>query len=658
MSSLRTLAVAAGLQPEWQDAAGRRQTVADDALRAILDCLGHPSGSEKQIAESLAAIKARDAQGVRFLSVDVGAPIRLTSKVSGKAELTFEDGTTRSVTVDNGELSSISKSGYHKLEINGEVIDILVAPRRCYTIADALPGRKFWAPAVQIPSLRTDAPKAFGDFVSLADAAQAFGQRGADALAISPTHALFPADPSRYSPYAPSSRQFLNGLYGDPAAFGAKSDGRDLPDMIDWYAAIPQKLAQLRKIFNQTLVQFEETLTTFRRQGGDDLERHAEFDALHAHFVSNTGARGWQQWPAEYHDPASPTVRRFVAEHANDVTFYIFLQWLARHDLDAAQTAAKDSGMAIGLIADLAVGMDPGGSHGWSQRSDLLTGLSIGAPPDPLGPDGQSWGITGFDPQALRDTGFAPFIATIRSALAHAGGIRIDHAFGLRRLWVVPEGASAAAGAYLDMPFDDLMRIVAMESQRAKAIVIGEDLGTVPDGFREAMDASAMLGMRVLWFERDADGFVPPAKWSPDAVAMTGTHDLATVAGWWSGRDIDWTWDLGRKSDAADKPTDLAARAEDRVALWSAFDTGTEQPTPEDTDPVVDAAIAHVASTPCALAIIPIEDLAGLVEQPNLPGTIDEHPNWRRRMPDTTEALLAPPEVAIRIDTLNATRPA
>ncbi len=658
MSSLRTLAVAAGLQPEWQDAAGRCQTVVDRALQAILDRLGHPSGSEKQITESLAAIEARNAQGVRFLSVDVGDPTRLTSKVSGNAEFTFEDGTTRSVTVDDGELSPISRSGYHKFEINGEVIEILVAPRRCYTIADALPGRKLWAPAVQIPSLRTDAPKAFGDFGSLADAARAFGERGADALAISPTHALFPADASRYSPYAPSSRQFLNGLYGDPAEFGAQSDSRDLPELIDWHSAIPEKLARLRKSFVQVRPQIEETLTAFRRQGRGDLERHAEFDALHAHFFATTGARGWQQWPTEYHDSASPTVRRFVTEHADDVTFYIFLQWLARRDLDAAQMAAKDSGMAIGLIADLAVGMDPGGSHGWSRRGDLLTGLSIGAPPDPLGPDGQSWGITGFDPQALRDTAFAPFIATIRAALAHAGGIRIDHAFGLRRLWVIPEGASAAEGAYLDMPFDDLMRIVAMESQRAKAIVIGEDLGTVPDGFREAMDARAMLGMRVLWFERDADGFVPPAKWSRDAVAMTGTHDLATVAGWWSGRDIDWTWDLGRKSEAADKSADLASRAEDCAALWSAFDTGTDQPAAEDTDPVVAAAIAHVASTPCALAIIPIEDLAGLVEQPNLPGTIDKHPNWRRRMPDTTEALLARPDVVARIDTLNATRTA
>ncbi len=658
MSSLRKLAIAAGLQPEWQDAAGRRQTVADDALQTILDRLGHASASERQIADSLAAIEARNSRGVRFLSVDAGATIQLATKVSGNAELTLEDGTIRSVTVDNGVLSPIGNTGYHRLEFNGEVIDLLIAPRRCFTIADALPDRKLWAPAVQIPSLRTHQPKAFGDFASLADAARAFGQSGADALAISPTHALFPADASRYSPYAPSSRQFLNGLYGDPAAFGVASDDRGIPELIDWHDAVPDKLARLRKAFGQAAEQAAEMLAAFRQDGGEDLERHAEFDALHAHFFAATGARGWQQWPVEYHDPASPAVRRFVADHAEDVTFYAFLQWLARRDLDAAQKAAKDAGMAIGLIADLAVGMDPGGSHGWSRRSDLLTGLSIGAPPDPLGPDGQSWGITGFDPQALRDTGFAPFIATIRAALAHAGGIRIDHAFGLRRLWVVPEGASAAEGAYLDMPFDDLMRIVAMESERASAIVIGEDLGTVPDGFREAMDARAMLGMRVLWFERDADGFVPPAQWSPDAVAMTGTHDLATVAGWWSGRDIDWTWDLGRKSDAVDEAADRAARAEDRTALWTAFDTDIEQPKPEDTAPVVDAAIAHVAGTPCALAIIPIEDLAGLIEQPNLPGTIDEHPNWRRRMPDTTEALLRRPDVAGRIDALNATRPA
>ena len=657
MSDLKALATAAGLQLEWQDAAGRRQTVSDEALRAILNRLGRPSASATQIAESLAAIAVRTARAPRFLSVDVGDPIQLATPLSGEAELTLENGTRTSVAIDRGVLNPIEHTGYHRLEIGDDVIDLLVAPRRCYTIADAVPGRKIWAPAVQVPSLRSETAKAFGDFGTLAETARAFGERGADALAISPTHALFPADASRYSPYAPSSRQFLNGLYADASAFAGTSND-PAPDLIDWQSAIPAKLARLRKTFDQDAQQLGKTLDAFRHGGGDDLERHAEFDALHAHFFATSGARGWQQWPAAYHDPASPAVRRFVTEHADDVTFYVFLQWLARRDLDAAQKAAKDAGMAVGLIADLAVGMDPGGSHGWSRRSDLLTGLSIGAPPDPLGPDGQSWGITGFDPHALCETGFAPFIATIRAALAHAGGIRIDHAFGLRRLWVVPEGSSAAEGAYLDMPFDDLMRIVAMESQRAKAIVIGEDLGTVPDGFRVAMDARAMLGMRVLWFERDADGFVPPAKWSPDAVAMTGTHDLATIAGWWSGRDIDWTWDLGRKSDAPDESADRAARAEDRAALWSAFGTDTEQPAPDDTALVVNAAIAHVTGTPCALAIVPIEDIAGLIEQPNLPGTIDEHPNWRRRMPDTTDAILQRPGVAARIDTLNAARPA
>jgi 4-alpha-glucanotransferase len=657
MSNIQKLAIAAGLQPEWQDAGGRRQTVSNDALRTILDRLGHPSASEPQIADSLAAIAARNARGARFLSVEVDRPIRLSMNVSGQAELILEGGTRTSVTIEDGALKPIAQTGHHQLEFAGDVIDLLVAPRRCFTIADAVGGRKIWAPAVQIPSLRGDVSTVFGDFGTLADAARAFGKRGADALAISPTHALFPADANRYSPYAPSSRQFLNGLCGDPSAFGVTSKD-PAPDLIDWRHAIPEKLEQLRKAFAQETAELSETLSAFRREGGEDLERHAEFDALHAHFFASTGAKGWQQWPVEYHDPASHAVRRFVADHAEDVAFYAFLQWLARRDLDAAQAAAKDAGMAIGLIADLAVGMDPGGSHGWSRRSDLLSGLSIGAPPDPLGPDGQSWGITGFDPQALRASAFAPFITTIRAALAHAGGIRIDHAFGLRRLWIVPEGASAAEGAYLDMPFDDLMRIVAMESQRARAIVIGEDLGTVPDGFRETMDARAMLGMRVLWFERDADGFVPPAKWSPDAVAMTGTHDLATVAGWWQGRDIDWTWQLGRTSDAVDEPADRAARAEDRKALWSALDTGAPQPAPDETDPVVDAAITHVAGAPCALAIIPVEDLAGLIEQPNLPGTIDEHPNWRRRMPDTTEALLDRREVAARIDALNATRPA
>jgi 4-alpha-glucanotransferase len=305
--------------------------------------------------------------------------------------------------------------------------------------------------------------------------------------------------------------------------------------------------------------------------------------------------------------------------------------------------------------------MDPGGSHAWARPGDLLPGLSIGAPPDLLGPDGQNWGITGFSPHALQRTGFDGFVRTLRAALRHAGGIRIDHALGLRRLWVVPDGASPKEGAYLTMPMQDMLRLIALESQRARAIVIGEDLGTVPEGLRPAMDEKAMLGMRVLWFEQDEDGrYLRPDAWQEDAAAMTGTHDLPTVAGWWRGRDIDWKWQLGRTSRARDEEEDRAKRENERKLIWEAFTaakvTQDPEPEPQDSDPAVDAAVAYIGKTPSLLAILPVEDLAGLIEQPNLPGTIDEHPNWRRRLPDSTDVLLARPEVAARIDALNEAR--
>ncbi len=639
--TLREQAVAAGLQPEWTDAGGREQVVPDAALRTIVDALGEG-----------------DDGGATFVSADRGAPFALPDGWQGRAELVSEDGETRSVTLDDIRTAGIERVGYHTLRQDDRELRIAIAPPRCFTVDDAAPGRRLWGPAVQIPALRGVRPSAFGNFGTLAETARAFGARGADALAISPTHALFPADAGRFSPYAPSSRRFLNVLMADPSLLGIGFPQQPEPERIDWQDGIPARLAHLRSLYDNHGAAFAQPLAEFRTAEGAALEDHARFDALHAHFFAQTGANGWQDWPAAFHDPEGSAVQGFVTDHRAEVTFYAFLQWLARRGLDAAQEAATDAGMRVGLIADLAVGLDAGGSHGWSRRGDLLSGLSIGAPPDPLGPDGQTWGITGFDPRALKRTGFAPFIATIRSALASAGGLRIDHAFGLRRLWVVPDGASAAEGAYLDMPFADMMRIIAIESQRAKAIVIGEDLGTLPEGFREVMKERAMMGMRVLWFERDADGFVPGDSWDRDAVAMTGTHDLATVAGWWQGRDIDWTWKLGRRSEAPDEAADRARRVEDRHQLWAALDTWDPEPAPEDTAPVVDIAVTRIAETPCALAILPIEDLVGLVEQPNLPGTIDEHPNWRRRMPDTTDALLARSEVAARIDAINTGRTA
>lgn len=659
MSALHKLAERVGVLLDWQDASGRAERVSDDAARRVLGVIGFPAEDDRQIAASLA--RWRDEQvDCSFLSVDIGGQVAWP-RAADRAELELDDGTTIPLAASSGQsgftLPLDVPPGYHRLHSGGRTLTLAIAPRRCFTPQDAAPGRKLWGGAVQLPSLRGTGDSGFGDFGALARAARTFAAAGADALAISPTHALFPADASRYSPYAPSSRDFLNILFGDPALVGYSARKSASGALIDWHHAIPEKIAALRSAFVRRSDGVRASIAAFRAEGGDALERHAQFDALHAHFFSG-GAMGWQDWPTAYHDPDSAEVAAFAKSHAEEIDFYVFGQWLAADSLRLAQTAARDAGMAIGLIADLAVGMDGGGSHAWSRRDELLTGLSIGAPPDLLGPDGQNWGITSFSPFALRRTGFAGFIATLRASLGPAGGIRIDHALGLGRLWVVPDGAPSTDGAYLTMPLDDMLRIIAIESQRAQAIVIGEDLGTVPQGLRPKLEERALLGMRVLWFERDQDGaFTPPAEWDSRAVAMTGTHDLPTVAGWWCGRDIEWNRDIGRGL-----PADEAAdeRRTDRSLLWQALEKSgaatVAEPPVTMPSPVVDAALVHVASSACPLAILPVEDLIGAVEQPNLPGTIDEHPNWRWRLPAPIDALLTQADVGARIDAINKAR--
>ena len=343
-----------------------------------------------------------------------------------------------------------------------------------------------------------------------------------------------------------------------------------------------------------------------------------------------------------------PAVAAFAAASPQEVLYHQFLQWLATVSFTRAQASARDAGMTIGVIADLAIGMDPAGSHAWTRPGDLLTGLSVGAPPDIYMPTGQDWGLVAISPMALVDSGFEPFIATVRAALRHAGGLRIDHAMGLMHLWLVPHGASAAEGAYLNYPLDDMLRLLALESHRHHAVVVGEDLGTVPPEFRARLRQAGVAGMDVLWFQREGDRFQRPALWRPDAMAMTTTHDLPTVAGWWSGSDIAERERLGIVGgEQAD------ARAASRTTLWRAFvEEGlapTQQAPVEDAGAAVDGALAFVARSPSPLMIVPVEDLLARTAQPNLPGTVDEHPNWRRRLPVPAAELLDDPAVAARV---------
>lgn len=665
MSALHRLAGAVGLQVEWEDAAGQSQTVSDDAVRQVLGALGYPAESDSAIVGSLEECALSQAD-LRFLSADLGQPVPLPPGHGrpGRAEIALEGGGTIAVQTEQGRdglfLPPVETPGYHHLRMDGSEICLAVAPLKCLSPGDIGTGSRPWGAAAQIPSLRDEHPRPFGDFGSLATTARDLAAQGADALAISPVHALFPTDPMRFSPYGPSSRLFLNIAFADPALLGSPLPPMLSPDLIEWQQAIPQRLAALRHAYDARSDTARDQVKQWHAAQGEELERHAIFDALFAHHAAD-GARGWQDWPAAFHDPAGEAVARFAAQHRNEVEFYIFAQWLAAASLEASQKAAVSGGMALGLISDLAVGMDGGGSHAWSRPGELLTGVSVGAPPDLLGPQGQDWGLTNFSPAALKRTGFAAFIATLRVALGHAGGVRIDHILGLNRLWVVPHGATAAGGAYLTYPLEDMLRILAIESHRARGIVIGEDLGTVPRGLRSRLKARHVLGMRVLQFERDSKGtYLPPQKWDRKAVAMTGTHDTPTAAGWWSGRDIDWNRKLGR-IDAKQQSEHAAKRERDRKGLWTALSqsgaASGKQPGPEDTHAAVDAAVAQVAATPCELALIPLEDIVGLVEQPNLPGTTDEHPNWRRRMPEATADLLARPVVAQRLSRIEKARP-
>jgi 4-alpha-glucanotransferase len=681
---LALLAEQSGVDVYWRDALDRPQSTPADTLRAVLRALDLPAENADDVEASLQRIE-QERNGrhpPRLITAEAGERFSLPVAPRGRVwKLLADDGSPLSegqLPSGEGQLDAPSIPGYYTLFLDEDEVTLAVAPPRTFGIGDTVPVRRRWGIAVQMSSLRRPGDGGIGDFTALEACAKAAAEKGADALAISPLHALFAAAPERYSPYAPSSRLFLNGLYVDPVRTSGEQTVRAVIDthnlrqelaelewleLIDWPRAARARMTILRSLFEWASVDLahSERFGAFRREQGEPLERHARFEALHADFSAHGRAGGWQGWPAAFHDPASPEVAAFAREHSREVAFHAWLQWLATRGLEGAQKAARDAGMAIGLIADLAVGADAGGSHAWAHQAEVLKGLSVGAPPDALNRLGQDWGLTTFSPRGLRETGFRGFIGMLRAALAHAGGVRIDHVLGLKRLWMVPHGAGATEGAYVRYPLTDMLRLIALESHLHRAIVIGEDLGTVPADFRQAIGEKGVLGIRVLWFERAADGgFVSPREWSEKAMATTSTHDVPTVAGWWSGRDVEWRKKTGLDDPAVDEHVQ---RDHDRILLWRAMCASGSAwndeapPATDDISPVVVAAAKHVAQAPTPLAIYPVEDILGLHEQPNLPGPTDAiHPNWRRRMPDSSSRLFDGPIAHAVCDVIDKTR--
>ncbi|KAB0507044.1 4-alpha-glucanotransferase [Pseudomonas lini] len=681
-AQLEILASRAGLAVDWIDANGRPQKVTPAVLRSVLSGLGHPANTAQEIDASL--LQLQEVQQTRhlppLLTCDVGVGLDLSHYFEPQTpcEIHLEDGSRINLKLDdNALLPGLVPVGYQHVSIDDQSFTLAVAPQHCYSVGDAVDSEnpRAWGLSVQLYSLRRPGDGGFGDTQALEELARVAGERGAEALAISPLHAMFSGDTQRYSPYSPSSRLFLNSLYAAPGAILGERALRTAIDatglatelkhlealpLIDWPTAAEAKhrlLEALYEGFTHGEHPLHPDFSSFRHAGGEALENHCRFEAIQEARALRSESLDWREWPEQWRDPRSTALAHFAEENSTRIGYYAFCQWLIARSLERAQAAARGAGMGIGLIADLAVGADGGGSQAWSRQDELLASLTVGAPPDILNRSGQGWGISAFSPEGLVRNGFRAFIEMLRANFAHAGGLRIDHVMGLQRLWVIPNDAPPSDGAYLYYPVDDLLRLLTLESHRHQAIVLGEDLGTVPEGLREKLIARSILGMRVLLFEQDNTHFKPILDWPDNALATTSTHDLPTLNGWWHGRDIDWSARL----NLVDAPGEIEwrqHREREREGLRRVLSEDPQNFREEshETDQVLDAAIRFLGHTRAPLVLLPMEDALGIEQQANLPGTTDTHPNWSRRLPGDSEALLDDPDAARRLELLACAR--
>jgi len=508
-------------------------------------------------------------------------------------------------------------------------------PMRCWQ-GD---GRRLWALAVQLYALRSARNWGHGDFTDLAKLIEIAGAMGASGIGLNPLHALFPDRPDAPSPYAPNSRLFLNPFYIDVDAvpefpgIAAAGLADDLPrlregDLIDYEGVARAKLHALQLAYEQFARsagnERRSDFQAYRIEQDEALLRFACFEVLRQIHAS----KPWREWPEPWRSPDRAALEEFRRQHLGACEFQEFMQWIADRQLAACVRTARKAGMPIGLYTDLAVGIDPAGADAWSRQDAIVASVCVGAPPDEFNPAGQDWGLAPFNPMTLSQDDFAPLRQLMRAVMRHAGAIRLDHVMGLKRVFMIPQGMGAAGGTYVRYPFEPLLRVVGEESCHFRCIVVGEDLGTVPEGFRDTTAKWGVWTYRVMLFEREADGrFRPPEHYPPDAVATFNTHDLPSLQGWLNGHDLKVKRGLG---------IDPGESEEGRVhAQHMLRATLGERGTSDDP-----AAIASfLGATPSKLAVIGLDDVLGEIEQVNVPGTTDEHPNWRRKLKAPLEHL-------------------
>ena len=551
--------------------------------------------------------------------------------LEGPAELTLEDGTVLQI---EAALPPDLPLGYHTLRpLHGETaVHLIVSPGQCWCPRRA----RQWGWAVQLYALRSRRSWGIGDFADLRRlAAWSATALQANLLLVNPLYAAIPVIPQQPSPYFPSSRSYRNLLYlrieeiPGATALGATLErlaatgqGLNQKRLIDRDTVFRLKVAALEQLWQ--CFAGDPAFQQYCQTQGDSLTQFATFCTLAEHY-----AQGWRHWPAEYRYPYTPAVERFAAAHRERVRFHQWVQWLLDEQL--ARVAA-----ALPVMQDLPIGVDPNGADAWIWQDLLATDVTVGAPPDEYNTLGQNWGLPPFVPHKLRAAAYQPFRHTIQATLRHAAGLRIDHVMGLFRLFWIPQEAEPSMGAFVRYTADELLAILALESYRAHAFVVGEDLGTVEAGMRDQLDAHRLLSYRLLWFESE-----PPSSYPARALAAVTTHDLPTIAGLWSGADLQAQHDLGLQPNAAGLQ-EIRQRLQEMTGLSETA----------EVEAVVLRTHQLLAEAPSAVIVATLEDALAVAERPNMPNTTAEWPNWSLALPYPLETIERHPLVQTVATTL------
>jgi 4-alpha-glucanotransferase len=589
-----------GIDEGYWDAAGDWRRVPRETIDAVATAMGAAEGADRP----------PEGPPMWFVRPGGGEPL------ASPADLRLEDGAVlEGVTALPVDLPL----GYHDLQPldGGPTTRIVASPGRCHLPADL----RAWGWAVQLYATRSRQSWGIGDLADLRRLSGWAVAGGAGVLALNPLHAGGPALPQQPSPYYPSTRRYRNPLYlrieEVPGATAADVDlaalaaeGRSLLDerLIDRDRVWRLKRAALERCF--AVAPGGEAFHAYEAAEGAALQQYATWCA-----IADEHGNGWQSWPEELRHPLSPGVARFAADHGDAVRFHAWLQWLVDEQLGRAAR--------LPFIADLAVGFDAGGADGWAFQESLALDMRVGAPPDAFNTQGQDWGLPPFVPWKLRAERYDPLVQTLRSSLRHAGGLRVDHVMGLFRLFWIPLGSSPTEGGYVRYRADELLDIVALESHRAGAFVVGEDLGTVEDDARDALTDREVLSYRLLWFEPGE-----PETWPEQALAAVTTHDLPTVAGRWTGADLDAQQRIGTEPNVEGEQ-EIRRRLRDLAGVSDDADVAT----------VTTAAYEALARAPSRVRVATLDDALGIEERPNMPGTVDEWPNWSIALPLPIEEI-------------------